>query len=243
MNAYLLTGDDRYLDGWRKQMDAINSHKKTTDGQVMYPTMYGDNGWYAYAPRRYTRNARSLYYLSMKAEDRGRMAPDRWMDYLEGKDARYPEDMLRADLERVRKRVAGMRADTTTPDTRLADDPLRFGKADVVSLIELALGGLYLDRSVAALVEKLTADRAVVTLVNTSQLDARTVVIQAGGYGEHEFVSVQTGDRKATIKGVSFAVRLAPGAGTRLTLSMRRYVNQPTLAFPWDRDWALEEER
>jgi hypothetical protein len=265
MNAYLLTGDDRYLDGWRKQMDAINSHKKEIDGQVMYPTMCGDDGWYAYIPQRYTRNARSLYYLSMKAEDRARMVPDRWMDYLEGKDARYPEDALRADLERVRKRVAGMRADTTTPDTRLADDPLRFGKADVVSLIELALGGIYLDRSaavlhcrlryfdpqrrraglpqdVAALVEKLTADSAVVTLVNTSQLDTRTAVIQAGGYGEHEFVSVQTGDRKATIKGASLAVRLAPGAGTRLTLSMRRYVNQPTLAFPWDRERALEEE-
>jgi hypothetical protein len=266
MNAYLLTGDDRYLDGWRKQMDAINSHKKEIDGRLMYPTMYGDKGWYAYVSRRYTKNARELYYLSMKTEDRARMAPDRWMDYLEGKDTRFPEDALRADLERVRKRVAGMRADTTTPDTRLADDPLRFGKADVVSLIELALGGIYLDRNaavlhsrlryfdplrrraglpddVAALVEKLTDDGTVVTLVNLSQLDARTVVVQAGGYGEHEFLTVQAGDRKENVQGVSFAVRLAPGAGARLTLQMRRYVNKPTLAFPWDRGWALEEER
>ena len=30
-----------------------------------------------------------------------------------------------------------------------------------------------------------------------------------------------------------FTVRLAPGAGTRLTLTMRRYTNQPTFAFPW----------
>lgn len=265
MNAYLLTGDDRYLDGWRKQMDAINGHKKEIDGRAMYPTMHGDKGWYAYVPQRYTRNARELYYLSMKAEDRARMAPDRWADYLDGKDARYPEEALRGDLERVRRRVAGMRADTTTPDTRLADDPLRFGMANVVSLIELALGGVHLDRNaavlhcrlryfdparrraglpedVAALVEKLTADSAVVTLVNINQLDARTVVVQAGGYGEHAFLTVQMGDHKATVNGASFVVRLSPGAGARLTLSMRRYVNRPTLNFPWDRNAAPDEE-
>jgi hypothetical protein len=269
MNAYLLTGDDRYLDNWRKQMDKINSQKKEIDGQVMYPTMHGEKGWYAYVPRRYTKNARELYYLSMKAEDRARMAPDRWMDYLEGKDARYPEDALRADLERVRRRVVGMRADTTTPDTRLADDPLRFGKANVVSLLELALGGIYLDRNaavlhsrlryfdpllrraglpedVAALIEQLTADYTVVTLVNLNQLADRTIVVQAGGYGEHEFLSVGTDERKVTSVGgpfTSFKVRLAPGAGARLTLQMRRYVNPPTLAFPWDRGWALESEK
>ena len=27
-SAHLLTGDDRYLDGWRKQLDAVNAHKK-----------------------------------------------------------------------------------------------------------------------------------------------------------------------------------------------------------------------
>lgn len=266
MNAYLLTGEERYLNGWRKQMDAINGHKKTIDGRTMYPTMYGDKGWYAYVPQRYTKNSRELYYLSMKAEDRARMAPSRWADYLEGKDANYAEDALRADLERVRRRVAGMRADTTTPDTRLADDPLPFGKADVASLIELALGGIHLDRNaavlhcrlryfdplrrraglpedVAALVEKLTADSATVTLVNISQLAARTVVVQAGGYGEHEFLTVQTGDRKVRVNGVSFSVRLAPGAGARLVLSMRRYENRPMLAFPWDRGWTREEAR
>jgi hypothetical protein len=201
----------------------------------------------------------------MKQQDRARMAPDRWASYLEGKDDRYPEDALRADLERVRRRVQGMRADTTTPDTRLADDPLPFGKTDAVALVELALGGIHLDRmgsvllcrlryfdperrraglppDVAARVERLTADSAVVTLVNVNQIDARTVVVQAGGYGEHEFVDVAVEGRKVKIKGPSFTVRLAAGAGARLTLSMRRYVNRPTFAFPWDRGWAMEKE-
>src|SRR5262249_38289739 len=163
--------------------------KKVIDGKAQYPTMHGDKGWYAYVPRRYTINARELYYLSLKPEDRARMAPDRWFDYLEGKDARYPEEALRAELDRVRLRIRGTRAAPPPTATRLADDPLPFGKADLKSLLELMLGGVYLDRNaaplhcrlryfdprrrraglpedVAALVEKLTADSVTVTLVN-----------------------------------------------------------------------------
>jgi hypothetical protein len=73
------------------------------------------------------------------------------------------------------------------------------------------------------------------------QLVARTIVVQAGGYGEHEFLALRAGGREVTVNAASFAVRLSPGAGARLTLRMRRYVNQPSLAFPWDRGWALEE--
>src|SRR5438876_11276205 len=36
LNAFLLTGDDKYLDGWRKQIDLVNSHNKMLDGQTQY---------------------------------------------------------------------------------------------------------------------------------------------------------------------------------------------------------------
>ncbi|HKB42432.1 MAG TPA: hypothetical protein VKD72_38755, partial [Gemmataceae bacterium] len=258
MNAYLLTGDDRYLDPWRKQMDKVNAQKKVVDGKALYPSMYGAKGWYAYTPRRYEHNARELYYLSMKPEDRRRAGSDRWLDYLEGKDPKYPEVALRADLERVRRRVRGMRDDPTTPDTRLSDDPMRFGMADVGSLVELMVGGLHIRRlgsvlhcrvryfdpvkrraglpdGVAALVEKLTADSVTLTLVNTDVLDGRTLIVQAGGYGEHEFVAVAIDGRKTKVGAAHLRVRLAAGAGARLVLQMRRYVHQPRLAFPWDR--------
>ncbi len=261
LNAYLLTGDDRYLAPWRKQIDTINARKKVRDGEALYPTMYGDKGWYNYLPKKYDVNARELYYLSMKAEDRARVGPNRWFDYLEGKDERYPEIALRADLERVRRRVRGMRDDPTTPDTRLADDPLPFGPADVTSLVESMLGGVSLGRKgtillcrlryfdaqqrraglppgVAALVEKMTGDSVTLLLVNTDQLEERRLVVQAGGYGEHQFVSVESGGRARPVDGTHFRVRLAAGAGARLVLKMRRYVNQPTLTFPWDRAWA-----
>src|SRR5438876_7217506 len=39
-NAYLLTGDDRFLDAWRRQIDGINSYSKMVDGRLMYPRMH-----------------------------------------------------------------------------------------------------------------------------------------------------------------------------------------------------------
>jgi hypothetical protein len=95
--------------------------------------------------------------------------------------------------------------------------------------------GSGLPRDVAALVEKLTADSATLTLVNVNQTEERTMMVQAGGYAEHSFVAVQTGELKHPVNATHFTVRLAPGAGARLRLHMRRHVHQPVLAFPWDR--------
>lgn len=261
MNAYLLTGDDRYLEAWRNQTDTINALKKVEGGKEVYPTMHGDKGWYAYVPQPYRHKAREIYYLSMKPSDRARVPGDRWFAYLDGKDAGYPEDALRGDLDQVRRRVQGMRNDPTTPDTRLADDPMAFGRANVVSLLELAMGGIHLDRNaavlhsrlryfdperrraglpedVAALVERMTADSVTVTLVNVNQLDERSVVVQAGGYAEHQFGELGGTAGKHVVNGTHFTVKLAPGAGARLVVSMRRYVNQPEMRFPWERSGA-----
>ena len=256
MNAYVLTGNDKYLDGWRKQIDKVNSNRKMIDGHTHYPSMFGDKGWYEYKPEAYQHGALEIYWLSLKADDRKRIVKNAWLDYLEGKNANYAEQALRGDLERIRKRVDGMRKDTTTPDTRLADDPLRLNPASVESMIELAMGGLppknrgkllfaqlrYFDPAkrrsglpadVAALIDKITPDGLEVTLVNTSPVDARTVILQAGGYAEHQFVDIGIDGKTSAINSSHLNVRLEPGCGSRLTLKMRRFVNQPTLALPW----------
>jgi len=256
MNAYLLTGDDGFLDPWRRQIDRISSYSKVVDGKLMYPHMHGDRGWYNYTPERYEHGAAEIYFLSMKAEDKERVRDNPWIGYLDGKNSGYPERMLRHDLARIRERVEGMRKETTTPDTRLADDPLAYNPASVTSLIELALGGLpprnrgvllncrlrYFDPAkrraglppdVAALVEKMDADSVTFTLVNTSPVSARTVVVQGGAYAEHQIVDVTMNGNLSRIAGPSFSVRLEPGCGSRLVLTAKRYVNLPTLAFPF----------
>lgn len=256
MNAFLLTGDDRYLDVWRKQIDAVNGNQKVVDGKTLYPHMFGDQGWYDYTPAKYDSHVLEIAYLSMKPADIARLPGNGWLDYLAGKQPGYPEASLRRDLARIRERVGAMRNDTTTPDTRLADDPMAYNPASVQSLVELMLGGImpphnasvlncrlrYFDPvtrragipdDVAALVDGLTSDGVALTLVNVNQLEPRTVVIHAGGYAEHEFSSATFEGRDLAIKGPHLTIRLAPGAGTRLTITMRRHVNRPTLQFPW----------
>jgi hypothetical protein len=61
------------------------------------------------------------------------------------------------------------------------------------------------------------------------------VVVQRGGYGEHQNQSAELNGRTTAINARDFTVRLAPGAGAKLTLAMRRYANPPTAKFPWER--------
>jgi len=268
LNAYLLTGDDKYLDVWRRQNDVINAQKKTVEGKVMTPRMYGPKGWYGYAPGEYRLNGLEIWYMSQKASDRARAADHPWVSYLEGKDAGWPVKALRADLERVRARAQAQRDDKTTPDTRLADATLDINPATVTTLIHQMEGGINIARpswsgtspsqggalryarlrwfdperrragvppDVGALVETLGADETVVTLVNTNPVAARTVTVQGGAYGEHQILSAAVGQEAATpVDASAFTLRLAPGAGTRLTLKMKRYTNAPTLSFPWE---------
>jgi hypothetical protein len=262
--AFLLTGDERYLDVWRTQIDAINSHRRMSAGRWEYPRMYGDSGWYAFVPTPYAENADELYSLSMREDDAKRAGEDPWLDFLNGKNPGYPERALSADLARIRSRVAGLRKDSTTPDTRLADDPMKYNPASIHGLLALAMGGVHpgvggntlvarlryfdantrrpgLPEDVAALVERLTADETTVTLVNTNQLQSRTIMVQGGAYGEHEIFAgeeVGRGKAQATEKiqprARFITVKLAPGAGGTLTLKMKRHANQPTLALPWN---------
>jgi hypothetical protein len=314
-NAHLLTGDDKYLAPWRKMIDTINAQGKMIDGRMMYPHMYGDNGWYHFTPQKYDQGALELWYWSMKDEDRERLGvaapPARrgrrgrgeaagvgggpsaesigerdkrrpvashadssglsqapsvpaWLAFLDGNNPRYAEESLRHDFATIRGKVAAIRADTTTPDTRLADDPLHLNPATVQNLNHLMQGGIppgkrgtvlhcrlrYFDPDrrraglpddVGALIESMTADSTAVSLVNVSQVEPRTVIVQAGAYGEHQFttLSLNAGPGRP-LDASTLTIRLAPGCGTRLALGTKRYANQPSLAFPWDREQARE---
>ena len=78
-------------------------------------------------------------------------------------------------------------------------------------------------------------------LVNIDPVNPKTIIAQAGGYGEHRFESVETGGKTTVIGGPLLTVRLEPGSGARLRFRMSRYVNPPTLAQPWDRGWFGKE--
>jgi hypothetical protein len=255
MNAYLLTGDDRYLDPWRRQIDLVNSHYKTENGKKVYPYMFGDKDWYYFTPDKYKHGALEIYFLGMKPADKERVKDNPWIAYLDGRNPTYAETVLRQDLDRIRQRVKDMRKDPTTPDTRLADDPLKFNPCSVTSLIRLVLGGLppenhggllhcrlrYFDpqkrraglpEDVAVLIEKMDADSVTVTFVNVNPVKGRAVTVQGGAYGEHRILSAAMNGKTTKVEGSAFRIRLAPGSGGQVVLTMKRFANQPTLAFP-----------
>ena len=257
-NALLLSGDTKFMDAGRTNLDSVNANRKTIDGVEMYPHMHGDEGWYDFSPSPYSQGAQEVYYWSMDKADLGRLdAAGGWFGYLEGNNSSYPEVALQADFERLRGQMEKVRNDPTTPDTRLSDNPNPFNPAIPGGLTQLMMGGLtprhggplhcrvrYFDpragragmpEGVGALVEKLEDESMVLTLVNTDPVEGKDVVVQGGAYAEHQLASVKVGGKETTVDDSSFAVELAPGAGATLEIEMKRYANGVTFAFPWDR--------
>ena len=256
-NALLLTGDRHYIDVWRATLKAINANSKTIDGQKMYPHMYGDDGWYGYRAQPYSQGALEVYCWSMDRNDLQFVPENPWITYLEGNAPDYPVETLRQEFETIRRKVDEIRRDSTTPDTRMSDDMLRFNPAADSCLTQLMLGGVTprqgdplhcrlryfnpgerragVPEDVAALVETLTDTEVTLTLVNISPIHERTLMVQGGAYGEHKITCVTANGQKHDVDDSFVTVCLAPAAVSRMVINMKRYVNQPTFAFPWDR--------
>ena len=215
-------------------------------------------GWYSFQREPWSVGALEVWYWSMSAEDRARVGANPWVEFVEGKNDGYTESALQRDLDSIARKVDGIRADKTPPDKRLADNMLDLNPAATDAMVRLMFGALvpsreggllnarlrYFDpvrrragvpEDVSALVSEIGDRRTVVTLVNTGTAEPRTVIVQAGGYAEHQFESVEWSGRTERVNAPDFTVRLAPGAGAKLTLTMRRYVNTPTVKFPWAR--------
>ena len=256
-NALLVTGDRKYVDAWRTMIDAVNAQARRIDGAQKYPSMYGSQGWYGWRDTPWNVGALEVWYWSQKPSDLERVQGP-WIDYLQGRHPAYPEQALRRDLEEIEKRLAALRRDATPPAKRLADNMLGYNPAAAESLVQLMWGALmpgrtggllnarlrYFDpdrrrsgapEDVAALVSALSDDSTTVTLINLNPSQARTVIVQGGGYGEHQLVSVTYGGRSATIESPLLTVRLEPGCGATLVLAMRRYASAPTVRHPWHR--------
>jgi hypothetical protein len=257
-NALLVTGDRKYVDAWRDMIAAVNSHARVAGGRTEYPTMFGAGGWYGWQRDPWSVGALEVWYWSMSRDDRARIGGNAWVEFLEGQNSQYPESALQRDLDSIPRKVESIRADRSTAGKRLADNMLDLNPAATDALVRLMLGALvpsreggllnarlrYFDparkragvpEDVAVVVSEIGDRRTVVTIVNLNATESHAVVVQAGGYAEHQFESVEWNGRMERLNARDFTVRLAPGAGAILTIAMRRYVNQPTVRFPWIR--------
>jgi hypothetical protein len=226
---------------------------------MQYPTMFGSSGWYGWQNRPWDVGALEVWYWSMKPQDLPRTGNNGWLQFLQGRNASYPETAALRDLETVRRRLEETRADKTPPEKRLADNMLDYNPVTVTALLQLTLGALepgreggllnarlrYFDPSrkraglpedVAALISELTDTQTTVTLVNLNPTTARTLIVQGGGYAEHQIESVEWNGSTVTVGAPNVTIKLAPSAGGRLVLKMNRYKNRPTVRFPWNQN-------
>jgi len=318
--AQLVSGDSRYLDVLRSQIDMLMKESVTRDGQLLVPYKYGPNGWEDYRPM-VIRDLAHLWHASMDAKDWERIEkvragsktgpppytdallanprPEIWkpdgskadwnrvlsvgdrdddnrtefprLQYYDGRNPDWPEKILRADYEEVCRRMEFMRNDRRDIYSIVGDDLYPNNPVITKGLQQVTLGapqtiyngGLlparvrYFDKDrqrpglppdVAALVEKLEASRTVLQLVNLSATDSRSLIVQAGAFGEHLFTEVKYldsekggGDKSLVEKRIQvnnkyFAVELPPGSGINLDVGTRRFVNRPSYAFPWHGD-------
>jgi hypothetical protein len=185
--------------------------------------------------------------------------------YYAGKNPDWPVESLKADYKEVVRRMNFMQNDPRDVSKINGDDLYPNNPVITKALIQTTMGtpqsiyngGLlratvrYFDaekqepglpKDVAALVEGLEADRAVVNLVNLNVTESRRVIVQAGAFGEHSFTTFSyDGEKENEEKSVVkvdvnkpyFVVDLIPGASVKLEIGMRRFVNKPSYAFPW----------
>ncbi|MFC1692723.1 hypothetical protein ACFL1R_04375 [Candidatus Latescibacterota bacterium] len=264
-NAYFLSGNRGFLEVLRKQGDILLENGKKTDNGLLFPNRYGDDGWYEYSRNpggKFPDLFADLYIWTLEDQDLKRLynatqgAGNPWIEFLKGKNPDYPVNALNREFEGIRRRITGIRNDTSTPDTRYSDSFQRYSGAATSALVNLTMGGLqpmtyggllfcqlrYFDQKrqrpglpedVAALITEMSNDKTKVTLVNINQAEPREVIVQTGGYREHQCLRVETGGRSFPVNHGFFKVRLARGAGAELIIYHRRFVNQPTVAFPW----------
>jgi hypothetical protein len=278
--AQLVTGDSRYLDLIRSQLDVVINQGRQQDGKLTVPFKHTDEGWTEYGTM-IPQDPIHLWAASMRKDDRQRLETLRqgdevgwrqvsvrgprslddraWTRFLAGDLPDYPEKILQANYQEVCRRLDIVRHDQqdltkldvhhwqqVNPVVTEALVQLSTGAPQTVYWGGMAQGRVrYFDPTekrpglppdVAALVHRLEEDGMALKLVNLSVHQTRDLIVGAGSFGEHQFLSVEADDDHMVVEARYFQVSLPPGTEIDLDIKMKRYANKPSYAFPWHQD-------
>jgi hypothetical protein len=198
--------------------------------------------------------------------------------YYDGKFPDWPLKRLQAEYQYVAAMYEHMRQDDRDVETIIAEGRWPPNPVVTKGLVQVTMGspqpvyngGLlrgmvrYFDQEqhkpglpqdVAALVDEVAADKVGVQLVNLSANKARTVIVQAGAYGEHSFTQahwreqdhealkrhaglwlreeIKHVEKTVSVDGKHISVHLPPGTSIRLDLGVKRFAQSPSYAQPW----------
>lgn len=182
-----------------------------------------------------------------------------WFRYLSGEEPDYPTRILEATYAECQRRLTAIRDDAADPKSLYVHHWQNLNPVLCDALVQLLTGAPYpiyhggllhcrafyfdperrrpgLPEDVAALIPSLSPEGFRLELINLAPESARRVIVQAGAFGEHRFVSAcaEGMDAPLPIGGKWLEVRLEPGAGITLDLTVERFTGTPCYAFPWE---------
>jgi len=163
MNAVLLTGDMRYLDIPRGQLDRMIELGRVEDGKLLIPCRHTDAGWTAYRPIT-PEFPLQIWFMSQDPRDGSRLErfPERktaWKQvlpgrgkgddihiapyycYLQGENADYPGQILDAQWMEIARRMDRMAHDDGDPEQWDIHHWQDINPVHTEGLIQLTCGG------------------------------------------------------------------------------------------------------
>ena len=160
-NAFLLTGDPKYLELPRSQLEMILAKSRLQNGTRVVPHRYDDRGWYDYRPTA-PQYAINLWYLSWRPKDwdiienitnvpswdtfsyRKAKGDDKnegpWLSFLRGRNPDFPVRMLRANYQESLRRLKMVRTDTSQVDDQDVHHWQQRNPVILEGLVQLMLG-------------------------------------------------------------------------------------------------------
>jgi len=179
-----------------------------------------------------------------------------WFAWARDRLPEYPSAILRTNLAEVQRRLDAMRHDDGDPEQWDVHHWQDLNPVVCEGLVQLTMGapnaiyhgGLLharlrtfdhetgwtgLPQGVGALVSSVDDTGFTLDLVNLDLLRSKRVALHAGLFGEHRFRDVNAGDGPVPLDGAEpLSVEIGPGCGGQLRLSVDRYANAPSYAWP-----------
>jgi hypothetical protein len=161
-NAYLVSGDPKYLELPRSVFKLAESQARVEGGRTVVPHRYDDRGWYDYRPINPAHPV-YLWYLSQDPQDYRRLRAltrgvpldtlsyekgkgdwehaAAWLGFIEGRNPDYPLEILRSTYAASLERLEVIRHDQSPPAERNVHHWQQRNPVILEGLVQLMLGG------------------------------------------------------------------------------------------------------
>jgi len=160
-NAYLASGDPKYLELPRSVLELVLGQGKIEDGRLVVPHRHGDQGWYDFRP---INPAHLVYLWHVSQDERDYRLLEKmtrisswdtlsyskekgdwehagpWLGFVEGRNPDYPVEILRATYGETLRRLEAIRNDVSRPPERDVHHWQRHNPVVLEGLVQTMLG-------------------------------------------------------------------------------------------------------